>query len=369
MKVVIDATPLLVRSAGVKTYLYHWVTALRRHSAELEVSLFPLLDRLGPLRHDRSVLSPLQTGVRLALLGLARLAGNPVTGWIAGRADVFHASNLIRHVPRRSCLTATLHDATTRRMPDLHTTANIAADRSFVQRVVKAARRLIAISRHTAEDAVRLLGVDPERVEVIYPGVAEAFFDNPERRVAEVRLRYGLRRPYVLYVGAIEPRKNLDRLLDAWAGLPRSLREEFDLVAAGPPGWSCASTLARLHNSPGVRYLGYLAEPDLPGLTAGATLFVYPSLYEGFGLPVAQAMACGVPVVASGVSSLPEVVGESGILVDPFSISEIGAAIERLLLSPSLRAELAARARRRAGCFRWERAAADSVGFFQRALA
>jgi len=367
MRVVIDATPLLVRSAGVKTYLYHWVTALRRHSAELEVSLFPRLGQLGPLRHDRSVVSPFETAVRLALLGLARLGGASATGWVAGRADIFHASNLVRHVPRGACVTATLHDLTTRLMPELHTAANAGADRHFVKRIVKVARRMIAVSRHTAEDAVRLLGVDAERIEVIYPAVSEAFFSSPERRVAEVRLRHGLSRPYALFVGAVEPRKNLDRLLDAWAGLPRSLREQFDLVAAGPPGWSCSSTLARLRNSPGIRYLGYVAEPDLPGLTAGATLFVYPSLYEGFGLPVAQAMACGVPVVASATSSLPEVVGEAGLLVDPLSTSEIRAAIERLLLSPSLRAELAARARRRAGYFCWERVAAESVGFFERA--
>jgi alpha-1,3-rhamnosyl/mannosyltransferase len=367
MRVVIDATPLLVRSAGVKTYLYHWIAALRRFQSGLDLGLYPRLDRFGPLRHGGSVLPPLATWTRFALLGLARLGGGQAAGWIAGRADLFHASNLTHSAPRGARLTGTLHDLTTLLMPELHAAANVRADRHFLSWISGQAGRLIAVSRHTLEDAVRLLRFDPERMEVIYPGVAESFFDNPERRTAEVRRRLGLGRPYALFVGTIEPRKNLDRLLEAWAGLKRSLREEFDLVVAGPPGWSSESTLARLGAAPGVRYLGYVPESELPPLTAGAAVFLYPSLYEGFGLPVAQAMACGVPVVASGVSALPEVVGEAGLLVDPQSVAEIRAAVERLLLSPSLRAGLAVRARQRAACFRWERAAAASVSFFERA--
>lgn len=367
MRVVIDATPLLVRSAGVKTYLYQWIDALRRRAASFSLGLYPPLEEFGPLRHDGSVLPPLATWSRLALLGLARLGGARAASWIAGRADVFHASNLTRPAPRGARLTGTLHDLTTLLMPELHTAANVRADQRFFSSIAKRAGRLIAVSRHTLEDAVRLLRLDPERIEVIYPGVAESFFASPERRTAELRQRLGLGRPYALFVGAIEPRKNLDRLLDAWACLPPSLGEEFDLVVAGPPGWSSASTLARLGAAPGVRYLGYVPEPELPPLTAGATIFVYPSLYEGFGLPVAQAMACGVPVMASGGSSLSEVVGEAGLLVDPRSTAEIRAAVERLLLSPSLRAELAVKARQRAARFRWERAAAASASFFERA--
>ncbi len=367
MRVVIDATPLLVRSGGVKTYLYHWIDALRRLPAPFSLGLYPRLDHLGPLRHDGSVLSRPGTWARFALLGLARVGGAPAASWIAGRADVLHASNLTRSVPRGARLTATLHDLTTLLMPELHTDSNVRADQAFFERIVRRADRLIAVSRHTLEDALQRLKLDDQRIEVIYPGVADAFFANAERRTTEVRLRYGLARPYVLFVGTVEPRKNLDRLLDAWAGLRPSLREEFDLVVAGPPGWSSGSTLARLPAAPGVRYLGYLPEAELPPLTAGATTFVYPSLYEGFGLPVAQAMACGVPVVASDVSSLPEVVGEAGLLVDPKSIAEIRAAIERLLLAPSLRAKLAGKARERAARFRWTRAAAASTSFFERA--
>ena len=169
----------------------------------------------------------------------------------------------------------------------------------------------------------------------------------------------------MLYVGTVEPRKNLDRLLDAWQGLPPSLRESFNLVAAGPEGWQSAGTMARLRAaSAGLRYLGYVPEPDLPGLTAGAALFVYPSLYEGFGFPVAQAMAAGVPVITSNLSSLPEITGGAAELIDPRSVAEIRAALDRLLTSPASRERLAHAARIQAQRFRWDICARESVNFF-----
>src|SRR5581483_7758247 len=174
--------------------------------------------------------------------------------------------------------------------------------------------------------------------------------------------RYRLERPMVLFLGTIEPRKNVDVLLDGYGSLPASLREEFELVVAGPVGWAKAETRRRLS---GIRYLGYVPEQDLPPLTAAAAVFAYPSLYEGFGFPVAQALAAGTPVVTSNVSSLPEVAGDAALLIDPRSTEAVRGALERLLLSPDLRAELAARGRRRAEEFRWPKCAAQSLQFFE----
>ena len=172
-----------------------------------------------------------------------------------------------------------------------------------------------------------------------------------------------LRRPFVLFVGTIEPRKNLDVLLDAFAALPASVREEYELVLAGPLGWAAKETQARLESA---RYLGYVPEPDLAPLTAAAAVFAYPSLYEGFGFPVAQAMAAGVPVITSNVSSLPEVAGDAAVLVDPRSVAELRDALCRLLLSAGLRADLAARGRARSERFRWPECAARSWEFFRK---
>jgi alpha-1,3-rhamnosyl/mannosyltransferase len=161
----------------------------------------------------------------------------------------------------------------------------------------------------------------------------------------------------------------LDRLLDAWQTLPASVREQFDLVIAGPEGWQSAGTLARLRvPAQGVRYLAYVPEPDLPGITAGATIFVYPSLYEGFGFPVAQAMAAGVPVITSDLSSLPEVTGGAAALIDPHSPAELRAALDRLLTSPATREQLAIAGRIQAQRFRWDLCASRSLQFFERLM-
>jgi alpha-1,3-rhamnosyl/mannosyltransferase len=242
-------------------------------------------------------------------------------------------------------------------LPETHTAANVSAARRFADSVMQRAAGLIAVSENTKRDAVRILGLDPDRVAVIYSGVPEAYFDA----VPAPALK-----PYVLFVGTIEPRKNIGTLLDAWDLVRPSLRAEFDLQVAGPAGWHAEEILARLRSGTGgVRYLGYVPETEMPGLTAGATVFVYPSLYEGFGFPLAQAMAAGVPAVTSTTSCLPEVAGGAALLADPLSPAELASAIERLLLSPSLRADLGGKGRARAERYRWEQCARESWEFFR----
>jgi len=366
MRIVIDAIPLLLRSAGVKTYLYHWTRHLRRLAGD-SIRLFPFLPDPARFDHERSILSRGPTLARLALLHLANPCPLPLLNLAVSRTDVFHASHQLLRPPTNVRVTTTVYDLTCWLVPEFHRRANVKYARAFAEKVMKKASGVIAISENTRADAIRVLNLKAERVEVIYPGVAEEYFEVPEQAVQECRRVLKLDRPYVLFVGTVEPRKNLAVLLNAWSGLKASLREAFELVIAGPAGWGDPAVLRRLEaGEPGVRYLGYVSEGVLPALTAGAAIFVYPSLYEGFGLPLAQALASGVAVVTSGVSSLPEVAGEAALLVDPRSSAELGSAIERLLLSEGLRLELGAKARRRAEAFRWERAAACSLQFFDR---
>ncbi len=358
---------MLLRSAGVKNYLYYWLLHLRRHANGHTIKAFPFLGNLGRLDHEQSVLRRWQTIPRLAFLYFVNVPHNPALDLVAGGFDVFHATNQLHHSPRRSKVTATLHDLTAVTMPEVHTEANVRADRSFIDNIVRHAHGLIAVSESTRQDAVRVAGIDARKIEVIYSGVSEAFFQvTPEERTA-VAKKYQLSKPYVLFVGTIEPRKNLDRLLDAWAGIRPSLRGEFELVIAGPSGWGVSHTVNRLRSAPSAtRYLGYVPEDDLPGLTAAATAFAYPSLYEGFGFPVVQAMASGVPVLTSNVSSLPEITGGAAVLVAPQSIADITGGLERLLLGASLRQELSENGRRRASEFRWETCAERSIRFFEK---
>jgi alpha-1,3-rhamnosyl/mannosyltransferase len=316
---------------------------------------------LEELTHERSIAGFWPTCSGLALLALANYTKLPVADWAAHRVDVFHTTILLHRPPRGCLLTSTIHDMTCWLMPELHPQANLRAEAGFAE-TLKRANALIAVSQSTKDDAVRVLGLTPEKIEVIHSGVPPAFFDVPAAAVADVRQRYALQRPFVLFVGTIEPRKNLDLLFDAYAALAPSLREEFELVIAGSTGWAPPKTIARLKEA---RYLGYVAEHDLAPLTAAAAVFAYPSLYEGFGFPVVQAMAAGVPVITSNVSSLPEVAGDAALLVDSRSTGELRDALASLLMRPTLRAELAAKGRARAREFTWRRCAERSLRFFE----
>ena len=356
MRVTIDATPVLLRSAGVKNYLYHWIRHLRRQAEHGEIRAFPYLNGFGRLDHEASILTPWQTIPRLAILSLSR--STPLLDLIVSGSGIFHASNQVRRAPRGVKLTATIHDLTCWLTPEFHTPANVQADLAFAESVWRRADGLIAVSENTRQDAIRVLGIAPEKIQTIYSGVPEEYFSaRPVQRA----------RPYVLYVGTIEPRKNLNTLLDAWRELKPSLREHFELVIAGPQGWESEQTLARIRAE--ASYIGYVPEADLPGLIAGASLFVYPSLYEGFGFPVVQAMAAGVAVVTSNSSSLPEIAGDAARLIDPKSPAEIARALTALLESESQRATLSALGRARAKKFQWETCAAESLAFFRRIAA
>jgi len=236
-------------------------------------------------------------------------------------------------------------------------------------RKLKESHALIAISKATRDDAVRVLGVDPERIFVLYPAVDHLLF-NPGRSTAPaawetVRKRYGIEGDYLLYVGDVDWRKNLDRVLDAFASVPSSV----SLVLAGkkaithPP---LHDLIRRLGIEKRVILTGFVPDDDLPLLYGHALALLFPSLYEGFGLPVAEAMACGCPVVTSNVSSLPEVAGDAALLVDPGSVAEIAAATQRIISDHALRERLRNDGFRQAGRFSWERHAAGVLDILRK---
>ncbi len=228
-----------------------------------------------------------------------------------------------------------------------------------------AAARVLALSETTKADLFRHYGVPPEKVRVVYPGLREGMGPvEDEGRVREVLARYGVRKPYFLYVGTLKPRKNLLRLVRAYARFAPAEREGArpSLVLAGKPGWqheALAREVERLGLEEWVLFPGYIADADLPALYTGALAFVFPSLYEGFGLPLVEAMACGTPVIASRTSACGEVAGDAALLVDPLSEEEIAGALARIAQDAGLRAALAARGRERARAFSWERAAQE----------
>jgi len=228
-------------------------------------------------------------------------------------------------------------------------------ERATIRPALRRAAALPCISDATRADLVRLFPRAAAKASTI-PLAADPAFGQPVDRPGHPSL-HG---PYVLAVGTLEPRKNLERLIAAWVDLPPAVRGEHVLALVGPRGWDDAPILSAARDA-GARLLGHVTDEELRALYAGATAFAYPSLYEGFGLPPLEAMAAGAPVLTSNVSSLPEVVGDAALLVDPLDAAAIGAALTRLLTEPELVADLRERGRARAATFSWERTARETL--------
>ncbi|BDC49342.1 glycosyl transferase family 1 [Bryobacterales bacterium F-183] len=353
-RILVDAASLLLRSAGVKNYTYHWLRALEEQAPGM-FDAYPFLgSSLGTLNHDGSNFSLAATVPRIVALQFFNKVMPGALSPFIRKYSLFHVSNQVKHPPASVPVSATIHDMTCWLLPETHTAANRAADEAFADRVIRRARGLIAVSEHTRQDAIRILKLDPAKIRTIYSGVPQAYFDA----APTVRAK-----PYLLYAGTIEPRKNVDLLLDAFARLDT----DHELLIAGPEGWNSTLTMQRLRQNAvrNVRYLGYVPEADMPGLFAGATAFVYPSLYEGFGFPVAQAMAARVPVVTSNASCLPEVAGDGALTVDPRSEAELTSALQRVIEDSRLRDTLANAGRQRADLYRWETCARQSIAWFR----
>ena len=269
--------------------------------------------------------------------------------------------------PRRSVVT--IHDLGYLYYPQAHSPLGGLYLRLSTAYNARFATRIIADSQATKEDIVRHLGVNPKKVTVVYPAVAPEFYpreDEPE--VEAIRAKYGLPARYVLYVGTLHPRKNILRLLEAYVKLLDAGEADASLVIAGKRGWLPSQMEGRLSQAPDkVIFTGYVPTEDLPFLYSGATAFVMPSLYEGFGLPIVEAMSCGTPVLAAKASSLPEVAGDAAVLFDPLSVEDIVGTLARVLSDEGLRAGLREKGLHRARCFSWQGAAEEATEVLEQA--
>ena len=269
-------------------------------------------------------------------------------------ADLLHTPILIVPPRRKTPLVVTVHDLTFALFPQYHNRNTRIVAVSGLRRAVRDADLFLAVSEHTKRDLIRLTGISPKRVWVT-PEAADARF-RPVRDGGTLA-RLGIDRPYVLYVGTLEPRKNVPALLWAFAALED---KEALLVLAGAKGWMYKEVFAltaELGIAGRVKMLGYVENDDLPVLYTEAQAFVYPSLFEGFGLPVLEAMQCGAPVITTNVSSLPEVAGDAALLVSPDDPAALTAALRRVLSEPGLREELRGKSLARAAQFSWRKTA------------
>lgn len=241
--------------------------------------------------------------------------------------------------------------------------------RAMLNKAAVSSKKVITVSEFSKKEIIRLLGVKPEKIEVIYNGVDEVFFESPDAAADRQALKkFGIEGEYIFYAGNHQPRKNLSRLIQAFL---KSGTKKFELVIAGKidPRRAELYKIADSRAGKAVRFIGQVGEGELPALYRGASLFVFPSLFEGFGLPPLEAMACKTPVVASNRSSIPEVVGEAAMLVNPEDAGDIAKGMEKVLSSCSLASELRERGYERAKKFRWEDTASKTLKVFHEAIA
>ncbi len=289
------------------------------------------------------------------------------------RADLYHGPAVFLPLLKLGYRTVvTIHDLVSFLFPETVPRKYSLYMRVMTRLAVRSADRIIAVSGATRQDLQRILRVPDDKVVVIHEAVAPEFAvaSDPETRRAVAR-RYGIRPPYCLFVGNLEPRKNLIRLIEAFAHLKAGGAERFrslQLVLVGTRGW-LDSRIFRAVDAHGIAadlvFTGYVQPADLPALYGGAACFVFPSLYEGFGLPVLEAMSAGTPVVASRVGAIPEVVEDAALLVDAHRPTELAQAIESAVSDPILRARLVARGRARAQLFTWERVARQTLAVYE----
>ena len=355
---------------GQGTYIRELIPALARTDPSLDFTLFR--SRLTrPTSSEPWIeeyrVERLPWSIRRAYPSWA-LFGRPKLPTSVASTDILHAPTPAGVPPAASGQRSvvTVHDVAFLARPDLFPRRWLWIYRAGLARAVRKADALIAVSEHTADDLLRRAQADPAKVQVV-PLAASVPATEPD--IGGTLARFELRTPYILFVGTLEPRKNLVALVRAYRRLT-GRGVDHSLVLAGGWGWNSGPLRQELAiDAPGnIVVTGRVSPEDVDALYRGATALVYPSLYEGFGLPVLEAMGRGIPCIASRTTSLPDVAGDAAILVDPKSIDEMASAIERVINDPSLREDLRNRGLARAAEFSWDRTARGTLEVYKSLL-
>jgi glycosyltransferase involved in cell wall biosynthesis len=386
MRIAVDCRALSTPGgefAGVGHYVRHLVTHLLRQDETHHWTLVFDDRAASPLVHEIMGSNPRVRAISVPLCRWKRALPYAyshhlvASAFARSHADVTHFTSGSLPLGFRGRSVLTVHDLAIYTHPEWFPGGQFFSRRFVVPASLDRATRIIAVSEATKRDTVARFGTDPAKIDVVYGGVEHR--PAPEG-TADTLERHNLKRPYLLFLGTLEPRKNVESIVRAYAMLAQrfpKLVAGVDLVIAGGPGWKSdglRQLIAETNrffgaSGPRIRTLGYVPAAFKPSLLSQALVFVFPSLYEGFGLPPLEAMSFGVPVVASNRGALVEVVGRAGILVDPLDIAELVLALKRLLEDPAKRAEWGAQALIRSQEFSWERAAGETLEVYNRTAA
>jgi glycosyltransferase involved in cell wall biosynthesis len=368
LRIAIDAHSVGARLGGNESYALNLIEALAQIDRVNDYTLyvttpaaFERFNRRWPNFRVHTTL-PHTPLIRIPLTLSAELRKNPV--------DVLHVQ--FTAPPFCPCpVVVSIHDLSFEHLPQTFNRRSRTQLRLTVRHSARRAAKILTLSEHTRRDVIETYGVAPDVVSAI-PLAAPAHFGpvTHDKELQRVRHTYGIDGDYVLSVGSIQPRKNLVRLIKAYAALrgARAGNKCPKLVIVGKCAWLYDETLRALEQTgveDSVVLTGYVPEPDLPALYSGALCFIYPSYFEGFGLPPLEAMKCGAPVIVGNATSLPEVVGEAALKVDPFDVSAIAAAMDQLINNSELRAELRVKGLARAKMFDWNDTAQRTLAVYE----
>lgn len=368
MHIAIDAHSVGAQLAGNETYAVNLIEALAEIDQANQYTLFVtkksavdrFANRWANFKVKRTL--PHTPLLRIPLTLSAELRRHPV--------DVLHVQYTAP--PLAPCpVVATIHDLSFEHLPETFNRRSRAQLRLTVRRTARNAAEILTLSEFSRRDIIATYKIDRARVSVTPPAAPPHFAPvKNETELRRIRATYGIERDYILALGSIQPRKNLVRLINAYSSLSRDGNSNPQLVIAGKRGWLEAETIRAAERSSAakdIRFIGYVADDDLPALYSGAICFAYPSYFEGFGLPVLEAMQCGTPVIAANRTSLPEVVGDAGILVEPFDETDISQALRKMIEKPDRRLELRVKGLERAKRFSWRRTAELTLRAYERA--
>jgi len=374
MRIGIDASPILKERAGVGNYTYQLIRHLSLIDRVNQYVLFychhkDVRDKIMKLENPNFESKTVRFPIKIMKVFWASVRRPKVDRWV-GKVDLYHSTAFYLNPISEGKSILTIFDV------------NFLAMRKFtlwsgrwhfapkMKDYAKRSHHIITVSESSKREIIKYLNVAEEKISVIYGGYSDIFKPKADDRLSgEVKRKYNITGNYLLYVGTLEPRKNLLGLIRAYA--QSRAKDDFILVLAGGRGWQYENIfklVRKLKLENRIIFTGYVPENDLPGLYQGATLFVYPSFYEGFGLPPLEAMACGLPVIVSNTTSLPEVVGDAGVYVDPDYVEQISFSIDTVLSDSDLRQTLIQRSLERAKLFSWEKTAKKTLELYEQVV-
>ena len=376
MKVALNATALLSPLTGIGQYTYHLAKNLQL-LPDLDIDFFYGTGwskdvRNRPVHSISAIKSLFKRFMPNAYAVNRFLQQNRFNRGIrSNQADLYHEPNFLAFKFNGPTV-ITAHDLSWIRFPETHPEERVRAMNTYFEPGLRRASLIITDSEFGKRELMDVFGVKAELIKPVLLGVEPLFYPRTVEDTQSVLTRHKLvHGQYLLAVGTLEPRKNLQVALLAYMQMPQQVRKHFPLVLVGMNGWHTSALeqqIAPLVEAGEIRQIGYLPREELAMVTAGALTLIYPSIYEGFGLPPLEAMACGVPVIASDVSSLPEVLGDTGLLINPRDDEALAQVIQKLIMDTDLRKQLSQKALARSSLFTWEKCARQTVDVYRQAL-